>query len=100
MEEGTVMTRRTRVAQAVAVAGLAIVAWGCDGGGPSTPSGSTPVNPVVVTPTLISISPTIGSTSGDTPVVIKGTGLQYDAIVTFDGVPTKGARFDTPHLDT
>lgn len=92
------MTRRTRVAPAAAAAGLAIFTWACDGRGPSTPSAPILVNAVVLAPTAMSISPNVGSTSGDTPVVITGTGLQPGLTVTFDGVPAQ-ARFDSRYVD-
>lgn len=42
---------------------------------------------------MTAISPSVGSTSGDTPVVITGIGFRPGAIATFDGVRV-AARFD------
>src|SRR5262245_32346009 len=100
------MTPRTRIAPARASAALAIVTFvsfisfvtaGCGGRAPSTPSAPTPVNPLV-TPTVISISPSVGSTSGDTPVVIVGTGLQHGVTVTFGGIE-RPVRLDIRDVD-
>jgi hypothetical protein len=98
------MTSRTR-ASALAIAGLAMLTCACDGKSPSTaPSALTPstrateITRVVRTPTVTAISPDVGSTSGDTPVVIFGTGFQYTATVTFDGVAV-AARFDSRYTD-
>src|SRR5215468_7070267 len=105
------MAPRTRIAPTRASAALAIVTFvsfvsfisfitaGCGGRAPSTPSAPTPVNPLV-TPTVISISPSVGSTSGDTPVVIVGTGLQHGVTVTFGGVETTPVRFEARNVDT
>jgi hypothetical protein len=59
-------------------------------------SGPTPTTRVVATPTAI--SPNVGSTSGDTPVVIFGTGFLPGLTATFDGVAV-AARFDSRYTD-
>ena len=84
----------------VVVAGLAVIMCACDGA-PSTPSIPTPLpapTPVTPTPTLTAISPNVGSTSGDAPVVITATGLLPGATATFDDVPV-ATRFDSRYMD-
>jgi hypothetical protein len=44
------------------------------------------------------MSPNVGSTIGDTPVVIIGTGLESGLTVTFGGVPA-AVRFDSRYRD-
>ncbi len=58
----------------------------------------TPSTRVDLTPRVTRISPNSGSTSGDTPVVIIGTGLQGGLTVTFGGVPA-AVRFDSRYRD-
>ena len=92
------MSARTR-ASALAIAGLATFTCACDGKSPSTTlSAPTPMIRVIPTPTATAISPNVGSTSGDTPVVIFGTGFLVGVKVTFDSVPV-AARFDSRYLD-
>lgn len=50
----------------------------------------TPSPTPAPTVTVTGISPTVGSTSGDTTVTITGTGFQSGVAVTFDGVRTQG----------
>src|SRR5258708_5196331 len=91
------MTTRTRTS-ALAAASLAVFTCACDGTRRSTPAAPTPVNRVVATPTVITISPNVGSTSGDTPIVITGTGFLAGVTATFDSVPV-AARFDSRYTD-
>ena len=93
------MTTRTR-ASGLVTAALAMFACACDGKSPSPPpSAPTPPMPrVVPTPTATSISPNLGSTSGDTPVVISGTGFLPGVTVTFDSLPV-AAHFDSRYTD-
>ena len=92
------MTTRTR-ASALAAAGLTMFTWACDGTSPSTTlSGPTPISRVAAAPMVAAISPNAGSTTGDTPVVISGTGFLSGVTATFDGVPV-AARFDTRYTD-
>jgi len=97
------MTARTR-ASALAAAGLAVIACACDGTRPPAPSAPTLVNREVVTPTVTAISPNVGSTSGDTPIVITGTGFLPVVTVTLGGVPVaprvNGRYTDRIYLST
>jgi hypothetical protein len=86
------MPPRTR-ASAVATASFAIFVCACEGKTP--PSAPTRVVPI---PTLTAISPDVGSTSGDTPIVITGTGFEDGLTVTFGGVPAT-VRFDARSTD-
>jgi hypothetical protein len=47
---------------------------------------------------VTAISPKVGSTSGDTPIVIMGTGFLPGVTATFDSVPV-AARFDSRYTD-
>src|SRR6185295_7336602 len=49
---------------------------------------NTPINPPA--PTVASVSPASGSTSGGTTVTIGGTGFVTGAVVTVGGVPATG----------
>ena len=74
------------------------LACACDANGPSALSAPTPANRGAATPTVTAISPNVGSTSGDTPIVIMGTGFQPGVTATFDSVPV-AARFDSRYAD-
>jgi IPT/TIG domain len=88
----------TRTRTSALAAGLAVFTCACDDTRPSTPSALTPVNRVVTIPTVTAISPNVGSTSGDTPIVITGTGFQAGVTATFDSIPV-AARFDSRYTD-
>ena len=45
-------------------------------------------------PSVVAVSPTIGSTGGGTPLKITGPGFQYNVTVTIDGVVTKATLFN------
>jgi len=79
-------------------ASLAVFTCACDGNGPSTLSAPTPANRGTATPLVTAISPNVGSTSGDTPIVIMGTGFLPGVTATFDRVPV-AARFDSRYTD-
>jgi len=89
------MTNRTRAihkrplfaASLLTVSGLAL---GCSQDSPTAPSQPAPRGPA---PTILSVTPSLGSTSGGASIVITGTGLQPGIQVTF-GSTTVGARFD------
>ncbi len=95
------MIKRRRVVAAVATVGMAIFILGCADGGPSSPSTTTMPTQrpgVIATPELMSIAPNVGSTTGDTPIVITGSGFLPGATATFGGVPV-AARFDSRYTD-
>jgi IPT/TIG domain len=98
IERNAGMTTRNR-ASALATAGLALFTCACDGQNPSTTlSAPTPVSHGVATPTVAAISPNVGSTSGDTPVVISGTGFLRGVTATLGSVAVN-VRFDTRYTD-
>lgn len=69
------------VSASLLLAGLTCTACG----GSGNPSGPTPP-PVIVGPTVVSISPASGPTSGGTPVTISGANFAAGAAVTIGGV--------------
>jgi hypothetical protein len=77
--------------RAVLSAGLlaAVVCSAC-GGSPSTPTPTPP--PVVIVPTVLSITPSSGSTAGGTEVSITGINFAAGATVTIGGVAATNVR--------
>ena len=102
--------RRTRGWQS-ALVGLLAAIWVAPGCGtysnPSSPSGlpspERPAPPPVATgpaPTIVSITPSLGSTFGGSWIAIFGTGLQRGVRVTFgDAAAGMNARFDSRYTD-
>jgi len=70
--------------------------------GCSSPVAPTPSAPsadrVAATPTLTTIVPNVGSTTGDTPIIITGTGFEGGATATIGGAPVP-VRFDSRYKD-
>jgi glucose/arabinose dehydrogenase len=68
---------------------LALLLPGCGGGttAPNTPNSPPPPNPA---PTVTSITPNSGTTSGGTAVTITGTGFIAGATASLGGTPTTG----------
>jgi hypothetical protein len=65
---------------------------------PSAPSQPPPPTAPRPAPSVTAISPNVGSTGGETPVVITGTALLGGVTVTFDGA-TVPAQFDLRYTD-
>jgi hypothetical protein len=82
--------RRSPHAGLVVVPALLLLALAC--GDPTTEApalaGTPPTRPVPA-PSATALTPNVGSTGGDTPVVLTGSGFQDEAIVYFGAAPVK-----------
>lgn len=88
-------------ASAVAASLLAVcgVAAGCGEATPTAPTADvTNPAPTNLAPTIVSVTPSLGSTSGGASIKITGTGLQQGVRVFF-GATSVGARFDPRYGD-